>query len=319
MFSFCIPTPDLKCRSEGLIVLVNGVTGAGKSSFCFHTRTVYPIVMTLSHDDHQLPNGDKLDGLTSVDLHNKLWSKAREYGQYGRTVLVEFNESSPHVIAPLFKDALSPHCLLMVYCNLQDLPKRLEKCSTCHQDLCLNIFKALQDFGRYFTGDSKKYPESALQYLKRSQVESTIEQCFKLIMTNTLRDRDMKTGLGILKDYLLACLHLQEEGASGVYVYPRQPIDVVLNSSQGAPDDLVKNFVPAIGPVRVKGFQSVLAQAQDAPFEEPFSCGRCGAPDFDILRLPCPTCFKELAARMTEYDRMHPPQERRGHIAFGRV
>ena len=77
MFSFCRPAPDLKCRSEGLIVLVNGVGGCGKSSFCYHTRVQYPIVMTLSHDDHQLPNGEKLDGLSTAELHSKLWSKAR--------------------------------------------------------------------------------------------------------------------------------------------------------------------------------------------------------------------------------------------------
>ena len=40
----------------------------------------------------------------------------------------------------------------------QDLPKRLQDSSTSHQDLCRNIFKALQDFGVYFTGDPQKYP-----------------------------------------------------------------------------------------------------------------------------------------------------------------
>ena len=43
-----------------------------------------------------------------------------------------------------------------------------------------------------------------------------------------------------------------------MYVYARQPYDVVLNSSANSTDGLVKKLVPAITPVRAKGFLSTL-------------------------------------------------------------
>eukprot|EP01006_Ploeotia_vitrea_P024039 TRINITY_DN56755_c0_g2_i1.p1 TRINITY_DN56755_c0_g2~~TRINITY_DN56755_c0_g2_i1.p1 ORF type:complete len:351 (-),score=18.05 TRINITY_DN56755_c0_g2_i1:588-1616(-) len=275
----CIPfcCPMHRLGDGGAVVIVSGLRGAGKTSTLTNLFERFaPKAVYISEDQLYIPEGDGMPNaiFPPPTRARRILEHAKSLAHGGRVALIDCMDNLrlySDLAAELFHNVVFPLLYVLCYNNVVEIPSRLslsrQHSTSSHTrntpttqptNLTFGILYLLCEM---FTATHHHEKNTALEHFTVDKLDSLLDSLEKLAMEqmeDTTTNRRTVHSLRMkARAFVMKYLHMQGSN-DGVYLQPRFPVDLVLNTSERSVGQVATQLAEAIAQIMTAPRNSVV-------------------------------------------------------------